>query len=64
MLARKLGSSAKKKLLARAKRTLVYITINKPRITLKALSTPSKSSKKLNHYTIAKVLKQHGKAKH
>jgi hypothetical protein len=63
MLARKPGSGAKKKLSARAKRTLVRIAINEPRMTLKALSTPSKSGKKLNHHTVAKILKQHGKAK-
>ena len=62
-LARKPGSGAKKKLSARAERTLVRIAINKPRMTLKALSTPSKSGKKLNHHTVAKILKQHGKAK-
>jgi hypothetical protein len=63
MLARKPGSGTKKKLLARAKRTLMHIAINEPRITLKALLTPSKSGKKLNHHTVARIFKQHRKAK-
>jgi transposase len=33
-------------------------------MTLKALSTPSKSGARLNHHTVSKVLKRHGKAKH
>lgn len=39
------------------------IAINEPKMTLKALATPSKSGKKLNHHTVAKYLKKHGKAK-
>jgi hypothetical protein len=33
-------------------------------MTLEALSTPSKSGKKLNYYTIVITLKSFGKAKH
>ncbi len=32
-------------------------------MTLKALASPSKSGQQLNHYTVSKVLKRHGKAK-
>jgi transposase len=62
-LVRKPGSGAKKKLSARAERALVRIAINDPRMTLKALLTPSKSGKQLNHHIVAKILKRHNKAK-
>ena len=39
------------------------IAINEPKMTFKALAIPSKSGKKLNHHTVAKYLKKHGKAK-
>jgi hypothetical protein len=32
-------------------------------MTLKALGSPSKSGKELNHHTVSKLLKKHGKAK-
>jgi len=62
-LVRKPGSGAKKKLSARAKRALVRITVNDPRMTLKALSTPFKSGKQLNYYIVTKILKRYNKAK-
>lgn len=36
----------------------------KLKMTLKAFRSLFKSSKKLNYYTVAKILKQNGKAKH
>jgi hypothetical protein len=60
---RKPGSGAKRKLSERSEMALVRIAIAEPKMTLKALASPSKSGKELNHYTVSKILKQHGKAK-
>jgi len=49
------------KLSDRGARSLVRIACDNPRMTLKALSTPSKSGKKLNYYTVAIILKSFGK---
>jgi hypothetical protein len=57
------GRGRKPKLDPRAERALVGVTTTDIRIDLKAINSPSKSGKKLNHYTMAKVLKKHGKAK-
>jgi hypothetical protein len=54
----------KPKLDSRAKRALVRVATTDIRITLKTFSTFSKSSKKLNYYTVAKILKKHGKTKY
>ncbi len=62
-LARKPGSGAKKKLSLRAERALVRTALKEPRMTLKALASPSKSGQQLNHHTVAKVLKRYEKAK-
>ena len=59
----KLGRGPKQKLSDRGTRSLVRIASDNPRMTLKALSTPSKSGKKLNHHTIAIILKSFGKNK-
>jgi transposase len=56
-------SGAKKKLSPRAERRLVRIAVAQPRMSLKALATPSKSGKRLNTKTVAIVLKSFGKAK-
>jgi Transposase len=56
-------SGAPKKITPRGACTLVRTAINEPRISLKALATPSKSGKRLSHYTVAIVLKSFGKAK-
>jgi transposase len=52
-----------RKISQRGARALVYTTIAEPRMTLKALATPSKSGKELHHHTVAIVLKSFGKAK-
>lgn len=57
------GRGNKPKLSPRAERTLVRIALNEPKMTLKALASPSKSGKELNHHTVSKILKRHGKAK-
>ena len=62
-LASKPGRGSKLKLDARAKRALVRNAILEPKMTLKALASPSKSGKQLNHYIVAKILKKHSKAK-
>jgi hypothetical protein len=59
----KARSRAKKKLNPRAERRLIRTACNKLRISLKSLSTPSKSGKRLNYYTVAIILKSFGKAK-
>ena len=59
----KLRSGAPKKLSPRAERRLVRTAVDAPRMTLKALGTPSKSGKRLNYYTVAILLKSFGKAK-
>jgi hypothetical protein len=56
-------SGAKKKLNPRAKRRLVRTACNEPRISLKSLTTPSKSGKRLNHHTVVIILKSFGKVK-
>jgi len=56
-------SGAKKKLNPRAERRLVRTACNEPRMSLKSLATPSKSGKRLNHHTVAIILKSFGKAK-
>jgi transposase len=56
-------SGPKKKLSPRAERRLVRTAVAQPRMPLKALATPSKSGKRLNHHTIAIILKSFGKAK-
>jgi transposase len=56
-------SGPKKKLSVRAERRLVRTAVAQPRMPLKALATPSKSGKRLNHHTVAIILKSFGKAK-
>ena len=56
-------SGRPRKITPRGERALVRTAISEPRITLKALGSPSKSGKQLNHHMVAKVLKRHGKAK-
>ena len=56
-------SGAKKKITSRGERALLRTASLEPRMTLKALSTPSKSGEKLNHHTVAIILKSFGKAK-
>jgi hypothetical protein len=59
----KLRSGAPKKITPRGARALVRTAVNHPRMSLKALATPSKSGKRLNHHTVAILLKSFGKAK-
>lgn len=56
-------SGAPKKITPRGARALVQTVINELRMSLKSLATPSKSGKRLNHYTVAILLKSFGKAK-
>src|ERR1700722_14352286 len=56
-------SGRPKKIIARGARALVRTACQDTRMTLKVLATPSKSSKKLNHHTVAIILKSFGKAK-
>jgi transposase len=56
-------SGRPKKITERGARALLRNAALDTRMTLKALSTPSKSGKQLNHHTIAKILKTFGKAK-
>jgi transposase len=56
-------SGRPKKITARGARALVRTACQDTRMTLKVLATPSKSGKKLNHHTVAIVLKSFGKAK-
>jgi Transposase len=56
-------SSCPKKITTQGARALVRTACQDTRMTLKALATPSKSSEKLNHHTVAIVLKSFGKAK-
>jgi transposase len=56
-------SGRPQKISQRGARSLVRTAISEPKMTLEALSTPSKSGKKLNHHTVAIVLKSFGKAK-
>jgi len=51
------------KISQRGARALVHTAITNPRMTLKALSTPSKSGKQIHYHTVAIVLKAFGKAK-
>jgi hypothetical protein len=54
-------SSRLKKITARGLRALVQTACQDTKMTLKALATPSKSGKKLNHHTVAIILKSLGK---
>ena len=56
-------SGVNKKITPRGERALLRTASSEPRITLKALSTLSKSGKKLNHHTIIIILKSFRKAK-
>ena len=56
-------SGPKKKLSPRAERRLVRTAVAQPRMPLKALATPSKSGKRLNHHTVTIILKSFSKAK-
>jgi hypothetical protein len=56
-------SGANKKITPRGERALLRIASSQPRMTLKALSILPKSGKKLNHHTVAIILKSFGKAK-
>jgi hypothetical protein len=56
-------SGAPKKITPRGTRSLVRTACKDTKMTLKALATPSKSGKKLNHHTVVIVLKSFGKAK-
>ena len=56
-------SGRPKKTTSRGARALLRTAFKEPRITLKGLSTPLKSGNKLNHYTVAVILKSFGKAK-
>ena len=51
------------KLTPKAKRRLLRAASQDTRVTLAALSTPSKSGIKLSRTTVRKVLKKHGKAR-
>jgi hypothetical protein len=57
------GRGAMRKITPRGERHLVRTANLEPRMTLKALGSPSKSGKKLNHHIVAQVLKRNGKAK-
>jgi hypothetical protein len=52
-----------KKVTSRGAKALVRTALNEPRMSLKSLATPSKSGKRLNHHTVAILLKSFGKAK-
>ena len=56
-------SGAPKKITSRGARSLVRTAVNQPRMSLKALATPSKSGKRLYHHTVAIVLKSFSKVK-
>jgi DNA-directed RNA polymerase specialized sigma24 family protein len=56
-------SGQPQKVSQRGARALVRRAISEPRMTLKALSSPSKSGKQLHHQTVVRVLKSFGKAK-
>lgn len=56
-------SGRPKKITERGARALVRTACQDTRMTLKALSSPSKSGKQLHHRTVAVVLKSFGKAK-
>src|SRR5438046_4021005 len=56
-------SGRPKKITPRGERALLRTALFDTRMTLKALATPSKSGQQLNHHTVSKVLKRHGKAK-
>jgi len=58
------GRGGTKKITLRGERELVRAALADPRMPLKALATPSKSGKQLNHHTVAKILKLHGVSKH
>jgi hypothetical protein len=55
-------SGRPKKITIRSARSLVRTACKDTRMTLKALATPSKSGKKLNHHIVAIILKSFGKA--
>ena len=48
---------------SRSERALLRTATNDIRMTLKSLATPLKLGYKLNHYTVAKILKRHRKVK-
>jgi hypothetical protein len=52
-----------RKITLKGERHLIRTANLEPKMTLKALGSPSKSGKKLNYYTVAQVLKRNGKAK-
>jgi transposase len=56
-------SGRPKKITVRGARALVRTACQDTRMTLKVLATPSKSGAKLNHHTVAIILKSFGKAK-
>src|SRR5438046_2398042 len=56
-------SGRPRKITVRGERALLRAALKDTRMTLKALATPSKSGKQLNHHTVSKVLKRNGKAK-
>jgi len=55
---------AMRKITPKGERHLMWTANLKLKMTLKAFRSLFKSSKKLNYYTVAKILKQNGKAKH
>jgi transposase len=54
---------APRKITERGERKLIRLACKDTRMTLRALATPSKSGKRLNHHTVAIILKSFGKAK-
>ncbi|KAF4628521.1 hypothetical protein G7Y89_g9625 [Cudoniella acicularis] len=57
------GRGAIRKITPRGERHLLRTVNLEPRMTLKSLASPSKSGHKLNHHTVASILKLNGKAK-